>query len=119
MAKLGIRRRHEIGTLYVTSQSMRPGHIRFLLLVLLACAAPAVHAQEGISKKQQEKIQARKKKDDKKDVKKEEKRLYKQHLANQDKATRKRMKHHKRRADNQGNTGHRDPFLRRLFGTKH
>ncbi|MBS1943536.1 MAG: hypothetical protein JST38_21945 [Bacteroidetes bacterium] len=98
---------------------MPPKYVRYLLVLLMALAVPALHAQEGISKKQQEKIQARKKKEDKKEVKKEEKRLYKQHLDNQDKATRKRMKRHKRRADNQGNTGHRDPFLRRLFGSKH
>lgn len=98
---------------------MHNRHFRYLLVILLALAAPYAKAQEGISKAQQDKIQARKKKDDKKDVRKEEKRLYKQHLANQDKATRKRMKRNKRRAEGQGNTGHRDPFLRRLFGTKH
>jgi hypothetical protein len=98
---------------------MQRPHVRYLLILLALLAGPVAHAQEGIGKKQQEKIQAKKKEDDKKEVKKEEKRLYKQHLANQDKATRKRMKRHKRRADNQGNTGHRDPFLRRLFGSKH
>ncbi len=97
---------------------MHPKYARILLVLLMAFAAPVLHAQEGISKKQQEKIQA-KKKNDKKEVKKEEKRLYKLHLEHQDKATRKRMKRHKRRADNQGNNGHRDPFLRRLFGSKH
>jgi hypothetical protein len=29
------------------------------------------------------------------------------------------MKQHKKRAGKQGNTGHRDPFFRRLFGSKH
>jgi len=94
--------------------------LRALLLVALAyAAAPPVRAQEGIGKEEQEKIQGKRKKNDAKEVRKEEKRLYKQHLANQDKATRKRMKRHKRRADQQGNTGHREPFLRRLFGPKH
>lgn len=108
--------RHEIGGLPAMRRKLL--HLLAVLLLLFA-AAPVLHAQEGISKQKQEKIQARKKKDDKKDVKREEKRLYKQHLENQDKATRKRMKRHKRRAEKQGNTGHRDPFLRRLFGAKH
>ncbi|HQV39607.1 MAG: hypothetical protein IPO60_04850 [Flavobacteriales bacterium] len=89
------------------------------VLLLVLAAAPVVHAQEGISKKKQDKIQRDKKKNDVKEVKKEEKRIAKKHLANQGKATRKRMKRHKRRADKQGNSGHRDPFLRRLFGSKH
>jgi len=93
---------------------------RIVTALLLSCAIlPAVHAQEGISKEKQEKIQRKKKRDDAKEVKLEEKRIAKKHLANQDKATRKRMKRHNRRAAKQGNTGHRDPFLRRLFGTKH
>ena len=98
-----------------------PKLIRILVLVLLASvAAPMVaHAQEGISKQKQEKLLAKKKRDDVKEVRKEEKRIAKKHLENQDKATRKRMKRHKRRADKQGNAGHRDPFLRRLFGSKH
>lgn len=90
-----------------------------LLLLLAFSAAPPVHAQEGVGKEEQEHIQQKRKKNDAKEVRKEEKRLYKQHLANQDKATRKRMKRHKRRAEQQGNTGHREPFLRRLFGRKH
>ena len=93
-------------------------HILTVLLLVFA-AAPVVNAQEGISKQKQEKIQAKKKRNDAKEVKQEEKRIAKKHLANQDKATRKRMKQHKRRAEKQGNTGHRDPFLRRLFGSKH
>lgn len=91
----------------------------FTLFLLVCAAAPIVHAQEGISKKKQDKIQRDKKKNDAKEVRKEEKRIAKKHLSNQDKATRKRMKRHKRRADKQGNAGHRDPFMRRLFGTKH
>ena len=94
--------------------------LRIITVLLLAFAvAPVVHAQEGVSKKQQDKIQRNKKKNDTKEVRKEEKRIAKKHLSNQDKATRKRMKRHKRRADKQGNAGHREPFLRRLFGSKH
>lgn len=94
--------------------------LRFLLLILLlGGAAPHVMGQAGIGKRDQERIQRTKKKNDAKEVKKEEKRLYKRHLEHQDKATRKRLKRHKRRADKQGNTGHRDPFLQRLFGPKH
>lgn len=98
---------------------LRP--IRFLLLLatLAFVAAPPVSAQTGIGRKQQEKIQRKKERNDVKDVKREEKRLAKQHLANQDKATRKRMKRHKRRAGNQGQAGHRDTWLRRLFHGKH
>ncbi|MCB0772112.1 MAG: hypothetical protein KJZ58_12950 [Flavobacteriales bacterium] len=94
--------------------------LRFLAVLLLALfALSPARAQEGIGKKQQEKIQRKKEKDDKKEVEKEEKRLYKRHLENQDKATRKRMKRNQRRAVKQGQAGHRDPFLRRLFGTRH
>lgn len=89
------------------------------MLLLLATAAPVVQAQAGVSRKQQERIQRNKKKNDAKEVRKEEKRLAKKHLSNQDKATRKRMKRNKRRADRQGNAGHRDSFLRRLFHTRH
>lgn len=99
---------------------MKRSILRILTVLLLVfAAAPLVHAQEGVSKKKQDKIQRDKKKNDAKEVKKEEKRIAKKHLKNQDKATRKRMKRHKHRAEKQGNTGHRDPFLRRLFGTKH
>lgn len=91
-----------------------------LVTVLLLAAPAAVHAQsEGISKEKQEKLQAKKERRDAKEVRKEEKRIAKKHLSNQDRATRKRMKQHKRRADKHGSSGHRDPFLRRLFGSKH
>lgn len=92
------------------------------LLVVLALAvggSSLLHAQAGIGQRDQERIQAKKEKTDAKEVKKEEKRLNKKHLSNQDKATRKRMKQNKRRAGKQGNSGHRDPFLKRLFGTRH
>lgn len=94
--------------------------IRWLTVLLLAVAvASPAPAQAGISRKQQERIQRKKEKRDKVKVKKEEKRLLKQHLKNQDPATRKRMKRHKRRSDQHGSSTHRDPFLRRLFGGRH
>lgn len=94
--------------------------LRILTVMLLAFAtSTAVHAQEGISREKQEKIQARKEKKDAKEVKKEEKRIAKKHLQNQKPEVRKRMKRHKRRADKQGNTGHRDSFFHRLFNSKH
>lgn len=93
---------------------------RFLLVALLAfTAAPPVAAQAGVGRKQQERIQRKKEKKGAVNVKKEEKRLLKKHLDSQDRATRKRMKRHKRRSEGQGSAGHRDPFLRRLFGTRH
>lgn len=98
---------------------MRQRTIRLLLPLLLMTAVPAVHAQEGISRAKQEKIQAKKEKRDAKEVKKEEKRLAKQHLKNQDPATRKRMKRNKRSADQRGIHGRREPFFNRLFGPKH
>jgi len=93
----------------------------YLLLLLLAfVAAPRVaHAQADAGPDQVNPMSAKDKQARSKAIKKEEKRMNKQHLANQDKATRKRMKQHQRRADKQGNTGHRDPFLRRLFHSKH
>ena len=89
------------------------------MLFLALGASSLLHAQAGIGQRDQERIKAKKEKADAKEVKKEEKRLNKKHLSNQDKATRKRMKHNKRRAVKQGNNGHRDPFFKRLFGTRH
>lgn len=92
----------------------------FFLAALLAAAPMAVRAQsEGVGKAKQEKVQAKKERREAKELRKEEKRIAKKHLSNQDRATRKRMKQHKRRADQHGSNGHRDPFLRRLFGSKH
>lgn len=102
--------------------------LRLLLLISLATLPAITFAQEadggggksaGISKRQQEKAQAKKARREKKDVAREEKRLLKLHMKHQDKATRKRMKREKRRADNHGQGQHRDPFLRRLFTRKH
>lgn len=101
---------------------------RSLLIVALAFAPAWSHAQDGasggndgagISKKQADKQQMKLAKDKKKIQAKEEKRRYKVHMQNQDKATRKRMKRNKRNADRNGSDPHRDPFLRRLFGSKH
>jgi hypothetical protein len=94
-----------------------------LLSALIALAPGALHAQDGdgggsskgVSAKQFEKQQAKKKRKEKKEVAKEEKRLKKQHLKHQDKATRKRMKQNDRRAGKHGSNKHRDPWLRRLF----
>ncbi len=95
---------------------MPSGFRRLLPLLLLAVAPLLVQAQEeGISRRKQEKLQAKKERNDKKAVQKEEKRLAKKHLENQDKATRKRMKRNKRRADKGGSGAHRDPWPRRWF----
>ncbi len=99
---------------------MKRSILRLITILILAiAAAPMVHAQEGISKEKQEKKLRKKEQNDVKEVKKEEKRIAKKHLSNQDKATRKRMKQNKRRADKHGKGRHRDPFLQRLFGRKH
>ena len=78
-----------------------------------------VHAQDGISQKKQEKILAKKEKEEKKAKVKKEKEDHKRHLANQDKATRKRIKKHTKRAGRHGSDAHRDGFFQRVFGGKH
>ena len=103
--------------------------LRKLFLLLLLAALPTFSsAQEaegsggksaGMSKEKQEKHLAKKERKDKKSLAKEEKRLHKKHLQNQDKAARKRMKRNERRAGKHGQGKHRDPFLQRLFGSKH
>lgn len=106
--------------LVATFNSMRSLIVHKIFLLAFIIVLPmTVHAQEGISKEKQERAQAKKKEDDKKEVRKKEKQIEKKHLANQDKATRKRLKHHKRRAEKHGNTTHRDPFLKRLFRRRH
>jgi hypothetical protein len=93
---------------------------RLLFLVgMLSAPGTATYAQEGISKEKQEKIQAKKDKDLKKQRARKEKTDRKRHLRNQDKETRKRIKRNQRRADKHGKGAPRDPFLRRLFGSKH
>ena len=98
---------------------MRSIWLRLLLLLSLITAPAAIHAQdEGISQRKQEKILAKKAKDEKKAAVKKEKTDRKQHLGLQDKATRKRMKQHSRRADRSGPGRHRDGFFSRLFSRK-
>ena len=71
--------------------------------------------QDGISQRKQEKILARKAKEEKKAKVKKEKTDRKHHLGIQDKATRKRIKQHTKRADRRGSGIHRDGWLRRVF----
>jgi hypothetical protein len=90
--------------------------LRTLILFMALGAAPAqVLAQDGISQKQQEKILSKKAKEDAKAKKKKEKTDRKRHLSIQDKATRKRLKKHTKRADRRGSGAHRDGWLRGLF----
>ena len=100
---------------------MMPRRFLYLLLLLLAfAAAPTVaYAQTDAGPDQVSPISAKAKQARSKAILKEEKRMNKQHLSHQDKATRKRMKQHQRRANKDGNSGQRDPFLRRLFHSRH
>jgi hypothetical protein len=92
----------------------------FLLLAFLTSTAPTLlHGQEGIGKKEAERIQAKKEKEDKKAAKLKEKEDRKRHLGIQDKATRKRIKQNTKRANKHGTNTHRDPFFVRLFGRRH
>ncbi len=86
------------------------------LAVSLMVVPGATKAQEGISRKQQERIQAKKAKDEKKAKARQERDDRKRHLNIQDKATRKRIKRHTKRADRRGSGPHRDGFFRRTFG---
>ncbi|MBK9176564.1 MAG: hypothetical protein IPM46_09550 [Flavobacteriales bacterium] len=99
---------------------MRKRMLRWMLLWAALTAAPAIlHAQEGgISRKQQERILAKKAKDEKKAKTKQDKADRERHLSIQDKETRKRMKRHTRRADRRGSGAHRDGFLTRLFSRR-
>ncbi|HRH39207.1 MAG TPA: hypothetical protein PK760_12730, partial [Flavobacteriales bacterium] len=69
--------------------------------------------------KQQEKILAKKAKEDKKAKAKKVKDDRERFLSLQDKATRRRIKQNRRRADRGGTGRHRDGFFVRLFGHKH
>ncbi len=89
--------------------------IRFALVAILAVASTSTYAQEGISQKKQEKILSKKSKEDKKAKVRKEKNDRKQHLAIQDKAARKRLKRHFKRADRKGSGTHKDGGLRGLF----
>jgi len=98
--------------------------MKTVLLRLLLCAivllgmSGAAMAQDGISKKQQEKNLAKKGKDDKKAKVKKEKDDRKRHLSIQDKETRKRIKRNAKRADRGGPGRHRDGFFQRTFGRR-
>jgi hypothetical protein len=93
--------------------------LRFLLLAGLLAGAPAVvSAQDGISRKEQERIQAKKAKEEKKADKLREKEGKKRHLDIQSKDTRKRIKKNTKRADRSGTNRHRDGFFSRLFSRK-
>ncbi|HQW86580.1 MAG TPA: hypothetical protein PLH93_05305 [Flavobacteriales bacterium] len=86
-----------------------------IVLVLLAAAPAAVHAQEGIGQKEAERMHARKEKEERKQVQKQERDDRRRHLKIQDKATRKRIKQHTKRADRRGSGAHRDGWFRRTF----
>jgi hypothetical protein len=93
--------------------------LRILLSVLiLLLAVPPVAAQDGISRKEQEKKLAIKEKQEKKEIKKKEKLDRRRHLKIQDKPTRKRLKKHTRRADKHGSGRHRDGLFQRWFGRR-
>jgi hypothetical protein len=74
--------------------------------------------EEGISQRKQEKILAKKEREEKKQKIKQDKENREHHLNLQDKATRKRMKKHGKRADRHGSGAHRDGFLSRMFRRK-
>ncbi len=108
--------------------TMRKLFFRILVMFAITAAPGVMKAQDaggnggqsaGMTKRQQERSQAKKARKEKKDVAREEKRLHKLHMKHQDKATRKRMKQNQRRADKHGQGTHRDPFLKRVFGHKH
>jgi hypothetical protein len=93
--------------------------LRSLLLAGLLVGAPTVvNAQDGISKKEQERIQSKKAKEEKKADKVREKEGKKRHLDIQSKDTRKRIKKNTKRADRHGSGRHRDGFFSRLFARK-
>lgn len=74
------------------------------------------HAQDGISRKKQEKLLEKKAKQEKKEKAEQERDDRKRHLSLQDKATRKRMRRNSKRADRHGSGPHHDGFFRRTFG---
>lgn len=88
------------------------------LLLLDALPAPVVAQEKGVSRKEQIKAQARKEKEREQAAAKQQKEGLKRHQDIQDKATRKRMRRNARRTDRHGTSGHRDPFLQRIFRRK-
>lgn len=94
---------------------MRPRLVPCLLLFFAFLVAVPLSGQDGITQRQQEKILAKKAKEEKKAKVKKEKADRKHHLGIQDKATRKRIKQHTKRADRRGSGAHRDSWFRRTF----
>lgn len=97
---------------------MRKWLLPLVVIVSIAAWPSDMMAQEGISRKKQEKILAKKEKDDVKAAKRKEKEDWKRHLSIQDKDTRKRLKRHTKRADRRGSGPHRDGFLNGIFHRK-
>ncbi|MCB0763914.1 MAG: hypothetical protein R2815_06995 [Flavobacteriales bacterium] len=93
--------------------------LRSILVLLLITAIPAAnHAQDGISRKKQEKLLEKKAKEEKKADKKRDKEGRKRHLDIQSKDTRKRIKRNTKRAERKGSGRHTDGFFSRLFSRK-
>ncbi len=101
---------------------------RMVLLLALLGAPAGVYAQDaeggggksaGMTRKQQERAQAKKGKEEKKARAKKEKEDRKRHLSIQDKKTRKRIERNRKRAERGGPGPHRDGFLHRIFGHRH
>ena len=87
-----------------------------VFLALIATPVQLVAQDAGIPQKKQEKLLEKKAKEEKKQKAKQEKQDRKRHYAMQDKATRKRMKRHNKRADRGGSGTHKDGFFQRTFG---
>lgn len=90
--------------------------MRLLLVLALMAFAQATVAQEGMSKRKQEKALAKKEKVEAKEMRKRDREGRKRHMGLQDKKTRKRIKRNTKRADRRGTNRHEDGFFRRLFG---
>ncbi len=97
---------------------MKKWMLPVIMLVSLLSLPNNSVAQDGISRKKQEKILAKKESEDKKAAKRKEKEDRKHHLSIQDKETRKRLKRHTKRANRGGSGPHRDSFLDGLFRRK-
>lgn len=90
------------------------------VIVVALLGLTSVHstatAQDGISRRKQERIQEKKARTEKKEKAKQERYDRRRHLSLQDKAARKRIRRHTKRADRRGSGEHRDGFFRRTFG---
>lgn len=92
-----------------------------LLVIALALAFSVARpmpasAQDGISRKKQERLLEKKAREEKKEKARQEREDRRRHLSLQDKDTRKRIKRNTRRAGRHGSNAHRDGFFRRTFG---